>query len=123
MNSGGKARLVLADESIFQSVRDLTDPAKKAQALERLKSVREQVEDLPRILWFSVGTITALLQEIVSVYPHLHISPSNPSGFNKDLSERACSALALLQCVACDPETRPLLIEGVSTESCIDYLH
>lgn len=105
MNEGSKPRP--ADDSIYKSVNDLTNPARKAQALDDLRKQREQVEDLPRILWYSVGTIAALLQEIVSIYPLL-----SPPALETDGPSRASNALALLQCVASDPETRMLFING-----------
>lgn len=53
------------------------------------------------ILWHSVATIAALLQEIVSIYPLL-----TPPTLTAHASNRVCNALALLQCVASHPETR-----------------
>lgn len=57
------------------------------------------------MLWHSFGTITALLQEIIAIYPAL--SPPTLSG---PASNRVCNALALLQCVASHPETRSLFL-------------
>jgi CCR4-NOT transcription complex subunit 9 len=54
-----------------------------------------------------VGVMTALLQEIISVYPLL-----NPSQLTAAASNRVCNALALLQCVASHNETRPLFLNG-----------
>ena len=58
------------------------------------------------------GVMTALLQEIISVYPML-----NPSQLTAAASNRVCNALALLQCVASHPETRALFLNGMA------YLH
>ncbi|KAL6647067.1 hypothetical protein ACP70R_014504 [Stipagrostis hirtigluma subsp. patula] len=62
---------------------------------------REMFKDLAPLLWYSFGTVAALLQEIVSVYPALS-SPTLPAS----TSNRVCNALALLQCIASHPETR-----------------
>lgn len=51
--------------------------------------------------------MSALLQEIVSVYPLLA-----PSGLTAHASNRVCNALALLQCVASHPETRGMFLNG-----------
>lgn len=51
--------------------------------------------------------MTALLQEIISVYPLL-----NPSQLTAAASNRVCNALALLQCVASHNETRTLFLNG-----------
>lgn len=52
--------------------------------------------------------MSALLQEIVSVYPLLA-----PSGLTAHASNRVCNALALLQCVASHPETRGMFLNGM----------
>ena len=52
--------------------------------------------------------MTALLQEIISVYPLL-----NPSQLTAAASNRVCNALALLQCVASHNETRGLFLNGI----------
>ncbi|XP_072994876.1 uncharacterized protein [Typha latifolia] len=53
------------------------------------------------LLWNSFGSITALLQEIVSIYPYL-----SPPKLSLDASIRVCNALTLLQSVASHPVTR-----------------
>lgn len=55
--------------------------------------------------------MSALLQEIVTVYPLLA-----PSGLTAHASNRVCNALALLQCVASHPETRGLFLNGMSLQ-------
>lgn len=52
--------------------------------------------------------MTALLQEIISVYPLL-----NPSQLTAAASNRVCNALALLQCVASHNDTRTLFLNGM----------
>ncbi len=69
--------------------------------------IRDGVPDLAPILWHSFGSMAALLQEVVSVYPAL--SPPTLSG---PASNRVCNALALLQCVASHPDTRALFLNG-----------
>lgn len=59
-------------------------------------------------LWHSFGTISALLLEIVSVYPSL----TPPAVLAHQCSNRVCNALALLQCVASHPETRNLFLRA-----------
>ena len=46
------------------------------------------------MLWYSFGSITALLQEIIAVYPTI-----NPPTLSAHQSNRVCNALALLQCM------------------------
>ncbi len=88
----------------------LTDPnsAVRENALLELSKKREDFPDLAPMLWHSFGTIAALLQEIISIYPSLS-PPTLPS----PASNRVCNALALLQCVASHPETRSLFLQGM----------
>lgn len=58
------------------------------------------------------GVMTALLQEIISVYPLL-----NPSQLTAAASNRVCNALALLQCVASHNETRTLFLNGMRSHN------
>ena len=88
-------------------VLDLTVPAAKETALLELSKKRESFPELAPYLWHSFGTMAALLQEIVSIYPMLQ-----PPSLTAHASNRVCNALALLQCVASHPETRSLFLQG-----------
>eukprot|EP00927_Polykrikos_kofoidii_P079433 TRINITY_DN76216_c0_g1_i1.p1 TRINITY_DN76216_c0_g1~~TRINITY_DN76216_c0_g1_i1.p1 ORF type:complete len:309 (+),score=33.10 TRINITY_DN76216_c0_g1_i1:131-1057(+) len=96
-----------ADE-LFQLVQDLRILEKRGAALSELSKCRESVPDLAPILWHSFGTIAALIQEIVCVYPQL----SAPPTLTAPASNRVCNSLALLQCVASHHETRPLFLRA-----------
>ena len=82
-------------------------PAQRESALLELSKRRETFADLAPILWHSFGTVSALLQEIVAIYPLL-----SPPSLTAQASNRVCNALALLQCVASHPETRTLFLNG-----------
>jgi len=75
--------------------------------LLELSKKREDFPDLAPILWHSFGTISALLQEIVSIYPLL-----SPPRLTPGISNRCCNALALLQCVASHSDTRSLFLNS-----------
>ena len=92
---------------LFQHVLDLTNTEKREAALLELSKKREEFPDLAPILWHSFGTISALLQEIVAIYPLL-----SPPRLTPGISNRCCNALALLQCVASHPETRSLFLNS-----------
>lgn len=47
---------------ITQYIKNLRDPSKREEALNMLSRKRETFHDLPVLLWYSVGTITILLQ-------------------------------------------------------------
>ncbi|BBN17953.1 CCR4-NOT transcription complex subunit 9 [Marchantia polymorpha subsp. ruderalis] len=87
--------------SAEQLVLELIVPEQRENALLDLSKKREAFPDLAPILWHSCGTIAALLQEIVSIYPML-----SPPTLTAGASNRVCNALALLQCVASHPDTR-----------------
>ncbi|KAL6893948.1 hypothetical protein ACP4OV_008046 [Aristida adscensionis] len=82
-------------------VLDLCDPGLRENALIDLSKKREIFQDLAPLLWNSFGTIAALLQDIISIYPSL-----SPPTLSPGESNRVCNVLALLQCVASHPETK-----------------
>lgn len=88
-------------EKIYQWVHELSSPETRENALLELSKKREVVPDLALMLWNSFGTIAALLQEIINIYPTI-----NPATLTAHQSNRVCNALALLQCVASHQETR-----------------
>ncbi|KAK4336913.1 hypothetical protein RND71_044025 [Anisodus tanguticus] len=87
-------------EKIYQWINELTNAETRENALLELSKKREVVPDLAILLWYSFGSITALLQEIITVYPIL-----SPSSLSPHQSNRVCNALALLQCVASHNDT------------------
>ena len=94
-------------ETIIQYVHDLKFKDKREKALAELSKKREFLQDLAPVIWHSVGTISALLQEIISIYPYL-----SPSAMTTALSNRAWNVLGLLQCVAAHPETRTAFLKA-----------
>ncbi|CAD5191817.1 uncharacterized protein LOC135580785 isoform X1 [Musa acuminata AAA Group] len=93
--------------SAEQLVLDLCEPDLRENALGELSKKREIFQDLAPLLWNAYGTIAALLQEIVSIYPFL-----SPPTLSPGASNRVCNALALLQCVASHPDTRILFLNA-----------
>ncbi|CAN4117366.1 unnamed protein product [Withania somnifera] len=94
-------------QSAEQLVLELSNPDLRENALLELSKKRELFQDLAPLLWNSFGTIAALLQEIVSIYPVL-----SPPNLTPAQSNRVCNALALLQCVASHADTRMLFLNG-----------
>ena len=88
-------------KQIVKWVDQIKDENTREKALEELSHKRESLSDLALYIWYSTGTVATLLQEIINTYqllapPKLTIAKSN----------KACSVLALFQCVAAHPETR-----------------
>lgn len=94
-------------EKVFQLVLDLTSPEARENALLVLSKKRDSIPELAPLLWHSFGTIAALLQEIVAIYPLLL-----PPALTANASNRVCNALALLQCVASHADTRSLFLHA-----------
>ena len=97
----------LDDPNVYHWIYQLTYGPQKEQALLELGRKREQFGDLAVVLWSSFGVMTALLNEIISVYPFLE-----PTRLPNQLSNRVCNALVLLQCVASHPETKNLFLQA-----------
>lgn len=112
------------EEKIYILITELLDADTREAALLELSKKREMYEDLALVLWGGFGEITccsdgvsktdsptgvmsALLLEIVNVYPALA-----PASLSAHASNRVCNALALLQCVASHAETRSLFLNG-----------
>ncbi|KAF3499788.1 hypothetical protein F2Q69_00044968 [Brassica cretica] len=94
---------------VEQLVLDICDPELRENALHQLSKKREIFHELAPLLWHSVGTTAALLQEIISVYPFL-----SPPTLTVAQSNRVCNALALCQCVAAHPETKMPFLRGIT---------
>ncbi len=98
----------MSSESIESFVHQLINPQTRENALLELSKKRENFPELAPYLWYSFGTIAALLQEITSIYPLL-----SPPALTAHASNRVCNALALLQCVASHQDTRSMFLQGV----------
>lgn len=93
---------------ITQFIKNLREPDKREEALNQLSRKRETFPDLPVLLWYSVGTITILLQEIIEVYSEL----SPPPNLKLASSNRICLVVGLLQCLALHHQTRQEFLNG-----------
>lgn len=113
---------------IYNYVKKLTlGPNERSEALHFLSVNREEIDNLAVLLWESPGTITALLSEILSIYPHLTSasgsSSSAPLSLNSRLAGRVCNVLTLFQCVAGHQETRIPFIKANIPMYLYPFLH
>ena len=88
-------------------ILNLRDHDKREEALQELSKKRENFSNLAPYLWYSVGTLAILLQEIVTIYPSLA-----PPQLGQNLSNRVCNVLGLLQCLALHADTRSYFLQG-----------
>lgn len=93
--------------SIIKYMNQIKDPSKREKALAELCKKRELFSDLAIYIWYSPGVVTALLQEIISTYQLLA-----PPNLNEHSSSKAYNVLALFQCIAAHPETRPYFLNA-----------
>ncbi|XP_020164283.1 uncharacterized protein [Aegilops tauschii subsp. strangulata] len=111
---GGKVGTEVVQASVDQKttsmkhlVLNLCDPTLRERSLAELSQMREMFPDLAPLLWYSFGTVAALVQEVLRIYPAL----STPT-LTSAASTRVCNVLALFQCIASRPETRSPFIEA-----------
>ncbi|XP_044466564.1 cell differentiation protein rcd1-like [Mangifera indica] len=93
--------------ALEQWIKALQSHETRERALIVLSKVRENREDLAPLLWDSFGTVTLLLQEIISVYVLL-----SSSNLTERVSNRVSNALALFQCIASHPDTRKKFLKA-----------
>jgi len=94
-------------EKVIEYIANLKYPEKREEALQELSKKRESFPNLAPYLWYSVGTVAILLQEIVSIYPLL-----SPQSLSQPISNKVCNVLGLLQCLALHQETRGLFLNA-----------
>jgi len=58
-------------EKVNEYIVNLKYADKREEALGELSKKRDSFPNLAPYLWYSVGTVAILLQEIVSIYPFL----------------------------------------------------
>lgn len=119
-STGNLTQVPVDRDQIYHWIQELSssDSSVREQALMELSKKREAIPDLAPLLWNSFGTIAALLQEIVNIYPVI-----NPPNLTGQQSNRVCNALALLQCVASHPETRSAFLQAHIPYFLYPFLH
>jgi CCR4-NOT transcription complex subunit 9 len=105
-------------EQVYKWINELNNADTRENALLELGKKREVVPDLATMLWYSFGSITALLHEIITVYPTI-----NPPTLSAYQSNRVCNALALLQCIASHHETRGAFLAANIPSFLYPFLH
>eukprot|EP00731_Ephydatia_muelleri_P025480 Em0017g563a len=113
-----KAATNVNREQVYVWIQELLHPDTREHALIELSKKREVLPELAPLLWHSFGTMAALLQEIVMIYPVI-----NPPTLTAQQSNRVCNALALLQCVASHPETRSAFLSAHIPLFLYPFLH
>ena len=110
-NEESKSQKLKSPDTEIQKVIDLINEIKndntREHALSELSKKRESFKDLALYIWYSTGTVSSLLQEIISTYELL-----DPPNLTIQISNRVCNVLALFQCVAANHQTRPYFLSA-----------
>lgn len=81
-------------EQVYAWIQELSSPDTREHALIELSRKREVLPDLAPMLWHSFGTIAALLQEIVIIYPVI-----NPPTLNVRYRQSAPLYYMMSKCI------------------------
>lgn len=95
----------IEEKEVIEYLDQVKDPIRREKALSELCKKRESFNNLALYIWFSPGVVTSLLQEILLTYQLLA-----PPNLSETSSTRAYNVLALFQCIAAHPETRPFFL-------------
>lgn len=117
-NGASLAEEHVEKETVFRWMKELCSIETRENALIELSRRRDSFPDLAPLLWHSFGCVSALLQEVLIVYQFI-----NPPTLTGPQSARACNSLALLQCIANHPETRPLFLNAQLPLYLYPFLH
>lgn len=88
-------------------INHLKKKTKREEAFKMLNNRREKEPNIASLLWYSIGSIAILLQEIISIYPYL-----TNMELTQKASEKMCNVLGLFQCIALDKKTRFLFLKA-----------
>ncbi|KAH8489507.1 hypothetical protein H0E87_024942 [Populus deltoides] len=106
-NSSEAAYRARETASVVQLIESLNNDATRERAIHLLSKNRAIREEMAPLLWYSVGTISILLQEIISVYHSLH---SPIPTLTDRVSNRVCDALVLFQVETANYKVVPFIL-------------
>lgn len=95
------------EELIIKYTDEIKNEKTRFKAIENLYKYREKNKNIAIYLWYSRGTMAALLQEIISTYQYL-----SPSKLTNENSDKAKYIISLFQNIALNPKTRKEFLES-----------
>ena len=95
------------EEMIIKWIKEIKNENTRIKAIVNLSKYVEKNNKLALYLWYSCGTMAAILQEIISVYQNLSLSK-----VSLEKSNKICCAISLLKCIASNSETRHEFLES-----------
>ena len=94
-------------EIIIKYIEEIKNEKTRIRAIKNLSKYIEKNQNLAEYLWYSTGTVAAILQEIIKIYQYL-----SPPKLTQEKSNEACAAISLFQCLASHNEIRHKFIES-----------
>ena len=96
------------EEEIIKWVNEIKNENTRIKAIVNLSQCNnEKNANLALYLWYTRGTMAAVLQEIISAYQYL-----SSSKLTLEKSNKICCAISLFQIIASNPDTRNELLES-----------
>ena len=95
------------EEMIIKWINEIKNENTRIKAIVNLSKYVEKNNKLALYLWYTRGTMAAILQEIISIYQYL-----SSSKVTLEKSNKICCAISLLQCIASNSETRHEFLES-----------
>jgi len=105
-------------ELIIKYIKEMRNEKKRMSSIKNLAKFSEKNTNLAVYLWYTRGTITAILQEIIKVYQYL-----SPSKLTQEISNEACAAISLFQCLASHKDIRYKFVESRLPVFLFPFLH
>ena len=94
------------EEIIIKYTDEIKNEETRSEAIENLYKYREN-ENIAIYLWYSRGTIAALLQEILNIYQYL-----SSSKLSNEKANKVKFIISLFQSIALNPKTRKEFLES-----------
>jgi CCR4-NOT transcription complex subunit 9 len=94
-------------ELIIKYIKEMKNEKKRMASIKNLAKYCEKNTNLAIYLWYTRGTVASILQEIIKVYQYL-----SPSKLTQEISNEACAAISLFQCLASHKDIRHKFIES-----------
>ena len=94
------------EEIIIKYTDEIKNEETRSEAIEKLYKYREN-ENIAIYLWYSRGTIAALLQEILNIYQYL-----SSSKLSNEKANKVKFIISLFQSIALNPKTRKEFLES-----------
>ena len=95
------------EELLIKYTNEIKNEKTRSQAIGYLYKYREENKNIAIYLWYSRGTMAALLQEITNIYQNL-----TSSKLTTENSDKAKHIISLFQIIALNPITRKDFLES-----------